>query len=188
MIAIMFSALAHQSSERSFPAGAIIFRQEETVRRVFWVVSGMVHLERHTPAGRCIVLQRAGPEDRLAEASLFADRYHCDAVAASACTVRSLHRDHVLAYLQNHTAAALELLESASREVQHLRGRIEVAALPRVADRLDAWLALRGERGTRTWREVATMIDVSPEALYRELSRRKRTLQRAGSAGGQSGS
>ena len=61
-----------------------------------------------------------------------------------------------------------------ARSVQAARVRAEIRSLPRVAERLDAWLAegnaLPG-KGQR--QELAAELGVTREALYRELSRRR---------------
>lgn len=176
MIAIMSTILdaGLPVQERALDAGSVLFRQGDTVRRMHEVCAGSLRLVRHTPGGRPLVLQRAGPGVLLAEASLFAARYQCDAVAESPCAVRSVDRAALLARLRGDPDAVLALTERVCHEVQRLRGRLELMSLPRVADRLDAWLALGGTDGERPWTHVATELGVSPEALYRELARRRR--------------
>ena len=61
-----------------------------------------------------------------------------------------------------------------ARSVQAARLRSEIRSLPRVADRLDAWLGEGNalpERGH--WQDVAAELGITREALYRELSRRR---------------
>lgn len=58
--------------------------------------------------------------------------------------------------------------------VQGARLRAEIRSLPKVAERLDAWLGEGNslpEKGR--WQELAAEIGVTREALYRELSRRR---------------
>ena len=65
-----------------------------------------------------------------------------------------------------------------ARSVQAARLRAEIQSLPRVADRLDAWLGegnCLSQRGR--WQEVAAELGVTREALYRELTRRRATLR-----------
>jgi CRP-like cAMP-binding protein len=68
-------------------------------------------------------------------------------------------------------------------ELQRTRDRAELLSLKSVAAKVDAWLAIEGgslpARGQ--WHRLAGEIGVTPEALYRELARRRR--HRALSAG-----
>ena len=62
-----------------------------------------------------------------------------------------------------------------SRELHATRLRAEVLSLRTVRERLDAWIAWNGESlpTKSTWKTVANEIGTSPEALYRELARRR---------------
>lgn len=111
----------------------------------------------------------------LAEASVFSDQYHCDAVAAMATEVVLVAIGEIQRLLNEDHVFALEWSRHLSNELQHTRKRAEILALRTVAARLDAWLTwsdgdlpAKGE-----WRRLAEEIAVSPEALYREISRRR---------------
>ncbi len=158
---------------RKIEEGAYLFRREEAVRSMFFVRSGAVALERPLEDGTPLTLHVATPRTALAEASLFAATYHCDAVARSAATVASLPRAEFLAALRRAPDAALSLIETHAKEVQTQRARIEILRLRRVADKLDAWLDLNGKPEKGGWIAVADQIGVSPPALYRELGRRR---------------
>jgi CRP-like cAMP-binding protein len=62
-----------------------------------------------------------------------------------------------------------------AQRVQDARTGAEVLSLKTVQGRLDAWLAVNQgglpEKGH--WRELAESLSVTPEALYREISRRR---------------
>ena len=177
MIAIMsteFDLADLGASLRRIEAGASLFRRDDAVRAVHQVASGQVRLTRHVADGRTLILQRAGPGEILAEASLFADRYHCDAVAEGEAKVLTLDREMLRARLVERPDVLMALTGRFAREIQRLRARLELARLVRVADRLDVWLALNGDRDGRSWKDVAIEIGVSPEALYRELGKRRR--------------
>ncbi|MEM7500117.1 MAG: Crp/Fnr family transcriptional regulator, partial [Pseudomonadota bacterium] len=95
----------------------------------------------------------------------------CDAVCETEVRVASRPVGAVCAWLGASPAAAA--LAEAAREVQSLRGRVEVLRLRRLSDRLDAYLDLHGAPDAGGWVGVADWIGVSPPALYREVSRRK---------------
>lgn len=179
MIAIMSDSiceLLRSSGGRQCVAGAgeYLFHQGEPVLALFVVLEGAVHLIRHEPDGAPIILQRAGPGDILAEASLFSDRYHCDGVAMSDAAVRSIPKGPLLDRLRKKPDLAVAWAAHLAREVQNARFRSEVLSLKTVAARLDAWLAWHGEMPPKgDWTQLARQIGVSPEALYREMAKRR---------------
>ena len=158
---------------RTVAKNAMVFRQEDRVQSMYLVRSGSVALERPLTDGVPLALHIATPGMALAEASLFAVTYHCDAVARSDAKVASLPRARFLTAIRNRPDAALSLIETHAKEVQAQRARIEILRLRRVADRLDAWLDLHGEPTKGEWITVAEQIGVSPPALYRELAKRR---------------
>lgn len=162
-----------EAARRDIDSGAVLFRQEQRVRSMHLVLSGAVDLVRHLPHGVTLTLQRARPRQMLAEASLFADRYHCDAVAAEASRIAVLPVTTAFEKLAASGGLALGFLRDTAREVHRLRSRVELLRLKRLSERLDAYLALHGPPSPGTWREVASEIGVTPEALYRELAKRR---------------
>ena len=124
--------------------------------------------------GTALTLHVAAAGMLLAEASLFAEAYHCDAVARKAAVVACVPRSAFLASLRDRPDAALALIAANAREIQSQRTRIEILRLRRVADRLEAWLDLYGEPEKGEWVRVANAIGVSQPALYRELARRRK--------------
>lgn len=180
MIAIMSASLIERLvdlgvRERSFAAGASLFKRGDRVQSLHFVRGGEVHLVRYQVNGAQLVLQRAGPSSIVAEASIFSERYHCDAVAICATSTRAIDKGALRAALLNSPDLAELWLSYLAGEVQAMRLRAEVLSLRRVSDRLDAFIASQDERAPRRgeWTTVAAEIGVSPEALYRELARRR---------------
>ncbi|WP_417524039.1 Crp/Fnr family transcriptional regulator [Marinovum sp.] len=159
---------------RRLDAGAVLFRREDLVAAMHLVRRGAVALERPLTDGTALTLHVASAGEGLAEASLFAERYHCDAVAREAAELAVLPRAAVLDGLRARPEAALSLIRTQAREVQAQRARVELLRLRRVADRLEAWLDLNGGPPAGGWVRVAEEIGVSPPALYRELARRRK--------------
>ena len=58
--------------------------------------------------------------------------------------------------------------------MQALRTRVEVMRLKTLRERLDAYLELFGLPPKGSWIVVADWIGVTPEALYREMAKRRR--------------
>jgi len=180
MIAIMLPA--HLAELLPFSDRDVVLADQEAVfftgdvvRHVFVVRDGGVQLLRRHPGGSAIVLQRVRAGGLVAEASLFAQCYHCEAVAQGSTRLARIPKTIVL---EHHLQRPLWLQAFAGQlasEVQRMRGRAELLSFKRVGDRLDAWLTLNGgqmpERGR--WGDWADELGVSPEALYRELAKRR---------------
>ncbi len=163
-----------QAPVHALKEGAALFRRDDPVRSMYLVQSGKVALERPMIDGTALTLHLAKAGMALAEASLFAQTYHCDAVARSDARVACLPRTAFLASLKVMPEAALSLIETHAREVQIQRTRIEILRLRRVSDKVDAWIGIYGEPTKGGWAGVADQIGVSQPALYRELARRRR--------------
>jgi CRP-like cAMP-binding protein len=176
MIDIMsiFDTIWATASPVRLQSGACLFRAGNQVRSMFRVTSGTIRLERVLPQGTSLTLQLATAGFIVAEASLFAARYHCDALAEGEAIVVKLPKASVLAQFSDPTCARL-LLQNLAYEVQQTRIHAEILALRTVAERLDAWLDVNGsglpQKGT--WRRLAAELAVSPEALYREIAKRQ---------------
>ncbi|MBO9456204.1 Crp/Fnr family transcriptional regulator [Paracoccus sp. R12_2] len=177
MIVIMsdlFEPLFTDAAAREFAAGDLLFRAGDPVVSMILLRAGRADLVRHTDHGLKMILQRAGPGQTLAEASAWSDTYHCDAVAAESCVAALLPRHVFVARLRSDPDLAELWARNLARAVQAARLRAEIRSLPRVADRLDAWLG-EGHNLPEKGRlqEVAAELGVTREALYRELSRRR---------------
>ncbi len=159
--------------EQRLAAGGVLFRADDPVLSLFLVTEGELRLVRALPHGLQLTLQRAGSASILAEASLFADRYHCDALAAEESTIRAVPMAKARAVLESDPALASLLMRHLAGEVHRTRMRAEILSLKSVAARLAAWMALNGDalppKGRRHL--IASEIGVTPEALYRELAR-----------------
>ena len=164
-----------EHTQRHFPAGALVFERDDPVHQYYAVQSGEVHLLRRQPDGTGVILQRATQGSILAEASFSTDAYHCSAVAVEDSTLVTFNRETVRKLLVNDPAAAQAFATHLAREVQNARRRAEIISLRKVADRVDAWLVWNSEilppKGS--WHRMANEIAISPEALYRELARRR---------------
>jgi CRP-like cAMP-binding protein len=177
MIAIMSDLLVRLATFRSEPievgAGEGLFQRDGEIRFLFVVEDGLIHLVRHQIDGAPTVMQRAVRDDVVAEASIFAGHYHCDAVAIKHTRLRRVTMTAVRQAMRTDPTFAHACAEYLAHEVHRMRVRSEILGMRTVASRLDAWLALKpfppkGERAA-----LADDIGITREALYRELAKRK---------------
>lgn len=162
--------------QRHFTRGQSLFHRGDSVKEVHFVLAGSVHLVRHQDDGSTLILQRAGPGSILAEASLYSETYHCDAVASGLAETRAYAKHAFRKLLANSSGLSDVWATYLAQELQRARLRSEILSLKTVAERLDAWIAWNAgaSPGKGEWKLVASEIAVSPEALYRELARRRR--------------
>ncbi|MEM1148981.1 MAG: Crp/Fnr family transcriptional regulator [Pseudomonadota bacterium] len=166
--------------------GETLFRRGDQVKYAFFVRVGQISLRRALQDGGLLSLHAAKATQLVAEASLFADRYHCDAVAEIPSTVSLISKTELISHLVGSDLSdrlSVNAFQSTARELQNLRTRIEIMRLRRVSDRLDAYLELYGSPEVGGWVRVADWIGVSPPALYRELARRRSRSPSASSIG-----
>ncbi len=176
---------AATARRRQLAAGETLFRQGDRATAIFRVESGRLRLVRHLPDGSHVTLHVARHGESFAEAALFSDRYHCDAVAEVESVVVVLAKRDLLAGLRQDPEAALAFAAQMSRQVRDLRLRLELRNVRSAAARLEMWLHLQAdERGrvapAQTWTEIAAELGLTREAVYRALARlqRDRRLRR----------
>ena len=181
MIAIMQTRLSQifdTARPQALNPAEALFLTDMPVQDIFLVRSGEVQLIRHTRSGERLILHRAGPGAVLAEASAYAPRYHCDAVARGAAEVAALPKARFLAALAADSALSTDWAALLARATQAARLRAEIRSLPRVAARLEVWLEAGNTLPPQgQLQDVAAELGVTREALYRELSRRRAALR-----------
>lgn len=177
MIGIMFEHLRNlRQIERSFREGQYIFHRDDRVKSMFLIETGSAQLIRHHRNGSAVVLQRASVGSILAEASLFTSAYHCDAIAMSPVVARLISKAAMQQLFYSNQDFARAWAMHLASEVRNARLRAEVLTLRTVSERLDAWLVDRSQLPRKgNWKAIAQEIGTSPEALYREIARRRQS-------------
>ncbi len=162
--------------ERLFKAGEALFRTGQRTAGYYEVVTGKVRLIRVDRAGREVLLHLAMAGDTLAEASLFASTYHCDAIAATDAVVRRYPKAIVLAEFDRNPKAAQSFTAMLARQVMNLRTRLEQRNIHSARDRVRHYLMLNAGTDGRTvtvagtLKDLATELGLTHEALYRTLA------------------
>jgi CRP-like cAMP-binding protein len=162
--------------ERALEAGQVLFRTGQRTAGLYEVITGNVRLVRVDRAGREAVLHVAVAGETLAEASLFASAYHCDAIAMSAAVVRLYPKALVLGEFERNPKAAQAFTAMLARQVMNLRARLEQRNIHSARDRIWHYLALntgadgRTVKVTGTLKNLAVELGLTHEALYRTLA------------------
>jgi CRP-like cAMP-binding protein len=121
--------------QRTLQAGESLFRQGDQTYGIFAIVKGRVQMIRYDSHGRALVLFTAAEGELFAEAALFSETYHCDAMAATEATVRIYPRPILLSLLRRDPTAAQKFIALLAREVMSLRTRLEVLNIRSASER-----------------------------------------------------
>ena len=181
MIAIMRTEIEGHlqdipSRKFRFDSGHYLFHLGDPVNVIHVVQEGTVHLARHQMNGSAVILQRARPGSILAEASLYSDTYHCDAVALLPTRTLAFTKIDLKTHLMKRAQFGDAWARYLAKELQRTRLQAEILSLRTVAERLDAWIAWQDGDFPRKgeWKTIASQIGVSPEAFYREIAKRQK--------------
>jgi CRP-like cAMP-binding protein len=171
------AALQASAIDRNVRAGQSLFRAGDKTVGLYEVLRGTLRLVRYDRSGREAVLQSASAGDTLAEASLYAATYHCDAIATTDAVVRLYRKAPLLAELKRDPKFAQAFTAMLAQQVMGLRTRLERRNIHSARDRVRHFLAVNvGADGrtvalSGTLKDLAADLGLTHEALYRTLAR-----------------
>jgi CRP-like cAMP-binding protein len=164
---------------RSLARGEFLFRQGDNVQAIYFIEEGRLRLDRHTFDGRSLVFGTSSAGEFFVEAALFADIFHCDAVATEPSRVRIYPKTAVLKALNIDPSGALSFLKLMAHQVIEARQRLELMKIRSTKERLMLYLHA-GPQGLLTLKselqDIAGELGLTREAFYRTLA----SLERAG--------
>ena len=149
--------------------GQNLFRQGDPADQVYYIARGGIDMLRVTETGAPVLIHRGTAGNFIAEASLFAPEYHCDAVAIAETKVVAMAKPAIERAMASDPGFAPQLLAFLARQVQGLRQKVTLLAIKCAEDRIAA--ALASGIPIRSVPSFAAEIGLSPEATYRALTR-----------------
>jgi CRP/FNR family transcriptional regulator, dissimilatory nitrate respiration regulator len=169
-------ALEEIAVYRHLSAQQILFHQGEVATALFAVQSGRMKLVRYLENGVevCLHIARAG--ESFAEAALFSETYHCDAIADTPSCISMYPKQSVFQLLKAQPEWALDFTALLAKQTQFLRTRLELHNVHSARDRTLQYLFLLKEPNQemieldRPLRQVAREIGLTHEAFYRALA------------------
>ena len=176
------AAVRGAAIDRKLKSGETLFRLGDKTAGFCEVIAGRVRLSRVDRSGREVILYVAGPGETIAEASLFAAAYHCDAIASTDALVRVYPKAAVLATFDKDPKSAQAFTATLARQVMNLRTRIEQRNIRSARERVRHFLSVNAGADGRsvnlagTLKDLAAELGLTHEALYRTLA----ALERAG--------
>ena len=169
-----FTTIFEESEAITLDAKLDLFRTGDRVRWLYLVADGQVELIRHSSSGTPMILTRVGRGDVIAEASAYSDVYHCDGVTKTRSHLQRLPVSRFRELLRSSPELAESWAAELARSLQKARMQSEIRTLKTVAERLDAWLMDNRELPRKgQMQDLAHVLGVSREALYRELAKRR---------------
>ncbi len=178
MISIMNSEIASlfvDGHSTRFEKGDVLFQSGEQTQFMFLVEDGHVELVRHTRSGTRLVFSRVGAGFVLAEASAYAEVYHCDGVSLGQSRAKRISTAVFHQRLASDTSLQYVCAKALAHGLQAARMNAEVRTLRTVAEKVDVWLESNLALPPKGELQIlAQVLGVSREALYRELAKRKR--------------
>ncbi|MDP8920328.1 MAG: Crp/Fnr family transcriptional regulator [Pseudomonadota bacterium] len=169
-------ALFERALRRSLGAGETLFLREDRPLGLYLLESGEIRLTRSDPEGREMTLFKAQPGETFAEASLFSEMYHCDAVASVPSVVHLLPRSAALEVFSSEPDIAQAFMATLARQVMTLRTRLENRNLRTARARVLHYLGLQAHgtdgvvRVNSNLKSMASELGLSHESLYRTLA------------------
>lgn len=146
--------------------GDVVFHQGDPTHGLYVVQTGRVHLERVGPNGERFIIHRAQAGTSFAEASVFSEVYHCDAICVEAGALIRIDKAAVLAAFAD-PAFARAYGRQAAQQIQAQRQMLEIVGIRRAEDRVMAGLVAGLLEGSVV--EFAARLQLSHEATYRAL-------------------
>ncbi|WXU00241.1 MAG: hypothetical protein Ctma_0952 [Catillopecten margaritatus gill symbiont] len=158
----------------SFKKGDYLFRQNSEANRLFFLDKGRIKLVRETLDGQPLIIHIAYAQETFAEASMFADEYHCHAICDCPCTVLSFDKSTVLQYLQKHPNATMDLLKTHTQQVRDLRLLNEIKSINSAYDRVTTFLDSEADENSElhfsySLKDMAQKLGLAHETFYRTL-------------------
>ena len=140
----------------------------------FLLERGAIDLMRWTEAGAAVRIHAAVSGETFAEASLFSNSYHCDAIARHASTVVRFARSEALETIRTNPEFAIALTTHLSHALRDARRIIELRSVNPLTERLYLRLADIADGAGhlpegKEIKAVAEEIGATPEACYRAL-------------------
>jgi CRP-like cAMP-binding protein len=168
--------IVEKAAVRELAEGEHLFQLGQSAAAIFEVLSGRLRLVRRTVDGHLVALHTARAGDLFAEAALFSDVYHCDAIAAAPSRVRVFPKPALLTALRADPALSEAFSARLARQLHELRTRLELRNVRSARERILRYLLLvAGEDGRAVaiegrLQDIAAELGLTREAFYRTLA------------------
>ncbi len=156
----------------SLDAGEMLFGRGDSVASMYVLASGHMDLVRYQEDGKPVRLHKAYGKCFIAEASLHATHYHCDALCMEEAVLYEVARTEFQHCIYSNPDISKAWIQHLAASLQNERYRSELLTRKTVLERLEGWLDWNGGQlpPKGKWKHLANELGVTPEALYRTLA------------------
>lgn len=142
-----------------------LFRQDQHTSGLYRVNCGCVTLQRISLNGDRLVLHRAISGGYFAEASIFSDLYHCDAICTEAGSVLKIAKADVIGMMRSNPEFCEGFTRFLAVQIQQYRTLLEILAIRSAKERV--LTAVQAGYLNGTILEFSSRINLTHEACYR---------------------
>ena len=152
---------------KCYAQNSFVFKQGTLTSGLMRLKSGVVSVQRVSRDGKVSVMHKVSAGEMFAEASLFTDRYHCDAFCVEACNVEWVDKYQVFSEMNSNPLFSISLMEYMAQRLQGSRELLELRNVPSAEERILAGIRLG--LMTDTIAAFAEHIGITHAACYRGL-------------------
>src|SRR5512140_3388439 len=174
--------IAAATHEHQVPMGKVLFGEGQSADSLWAVKSGLIHIVKHGPEGRDMVLEIIPPGELFGAIVALQNRpYPASAVAAEPSVIWRMPASLARDLCQKHPTLRSAILDQVTSRLREAHERLRSIALERVEQRLARMLLTLGNKiGQRngpvtelsvTRQELADMIGTTVETTIRITSK-----------------
>jgi len=165
-----------QPSRLNLAKGETLFTQGSLIENLYLIDSGRIKLQRNTIDGSSVILHTGEAGETIAEASLFAENYHCTAIADTETHVSFVKKHALLRHLEENPQEMKSLLERFARQVRDLRAINEIKNIRSAQERILVYIKSNINSNSEmaldiSMKDLAHKIGLAHETFYREIKK-----------------
>lgn len=164
----------------SYPAGAILFRENEAGRGIFLLCSGQVKLSVSSSAGRTLTLKIARPAEIMGlTATMSNASYEADAETIHPCQVAFIRRDDFSRFVSKYPEIYQAVFRQLNYQYNHACEQLRMVGLATsVHEKLARLLLQWSAEGRQTAEGTQTKVSLTHEQIAECVGSTRETVTR----------
>lgn len=163
--------------KRCLKVGEFVFHKGDPTTHIFTVEKGLIKLTRFTMEGRAVILHKANAHESFAEAALFSDVYHCNAIATIPSQINCFPKKQTLEMFRKDPEKAEQFMSLLANQVRTLRTSLELRNIISAKQRIFEYFLLLVSTDNfevvvrQSFKELAAELGLAHETFYRALAK-----------------